>query len=209
MQVTTEAPTKKTSSRKITSRKKTAKSDSMKGISRIDSKGTHGWYVRVYKNGKTYSKLYSDSKYNGKERALKFAQKARELALETISKIPDKPIRRLVTRDKRNKSGVVGVSKTQKTLKSGKVNSYYQVTWSPQPGKIKNRQWSVRKYGEERAFELAKNFRDEVMLSVYGKRYEEYLKTQEEEQPAPEAVSAPDTSGEAFKNDELMQATGS
>lgn len=178
MEFKTEAPAKRIQKRK----KSVDKSDTnnMKGISRIDSKGTHGWYVRVYKNGKTYSKLYSDSKYNGKERALKFAQKARELALETISKIPDKPIRRLVTRDKRNKSGVVGVSKTQKTLKSGKVNHYYQVTWSPKPGKIKNRQWSVHKYGDEKAFELAKSFRDEVMLDIYGERYEDYLKTQDE-----------------------------
>lgn len=177
----------------------------MKGISRIDSKGTHGWYVRVYKNGKTYSKLYSDSKYNGKERALKFAQKARELALETINKIPDKPIRRLVTRDKRNKSGIVGVSKTQKTLKSGKINHYYQVTWSPSPGKIKNRQWSVRKYGEERAFELARNFRDEVMLSVYGERYEEYLKSQQQE------VQEPLNRNEAPENEtsDSVKATGS
>lgn len=179
----------------------------MKGISRIDSKGTHGWYVRVYKNGKTYSKLYSDSKYNGKERALKFAQKARALALETISKIPDKPIRRLVMRDSRNKSGVVGVSKTQKTLKNGKINYYYQVTWSPKPGKIKNRQWSVRKYGEERAFELAKNFRDEVMLSVYGERYEAYIKSRENEEELPKPASK--SNSNPLDSLDSMQATGS
>ena len=40
--------------------------DDMKGISRIDSNGTHGWFVRVYRNGKTYSKLYSDKKYQVK-----------------------------------------------------------------------------------------------------------------------------------------------
>lgn len=157
------------------------KKNSMKGISRIDSKGTRGWYVRVYKNGKTYSKLYSDSKYNGKERALKFAQKAREMAMETINKIPDKPIRRMVTKDKRNKSGVVGVSKTSKKTKTGKIVDYYQVTWSPRPGKIKNRQWSVRKYGDNEAFEMAKSFREEVMQKIYGERY---VSLKKEEQAA-------------------------
>jgi len=160
---------------------KNARKD-MKGISRIDSRGTRGWYVRVYKNGKTYSKLYSDSKYNGKERALKFAKKAREMAMETISQIPNKPVRRFVTKDKRNKSGIVGVSKTSKKTAAGKTVEYYQVTWSPKPGKIKNRQWSVRKYGEEEAFNLAKNFRDEVMQKIYGERYEEFKKQAEAEQ---------------------------
>ncbi len=202
----TKNPLSDKSVRKSSSQKKSKRRPkNMKGISRIDSKGTHGWYVRVYKNGKTYSKLYSDSKYNGKERALKFAQKARELALETISKIPDKPIRRFVTRDKRNKSGVVGVSKTKKTLKSGKVNEYYQVTWSPEPGKIKNRQWSIEKYGEERAFELAKTFRDEVMTKVYGERYKEYLKEQQKEDKNGE----PAISGSEGLEADKIKATGS
>lgn len=148
------------------------KKNPMKGISRIDSKGTRGWYVRVYKNGKTYSKLYSDSKYNGKERALKFAKKAREMALETISGVPDKRVRRMVIKDKRNKSGVVVVSKTIKKTRTGKKSEYYQVTWSPKLGKIKNRQWSVRKYGEDKAFELAKAFRQDVMREIFGERYE-------------------------------------
>ncbi len=146
----------------------------MKGISRIDSNGTHGWYVRVYKNGKTYSKLYSDNKYKGKERALKFARKAREMAMETMSSIPDKPVRRFVTSDKRNKSGVLGVSKTKKKLRSGNVVHYYQVTWSPKPGKLKNKQWSTLKYGEEEAFRLAVEFRDKVMREIYGERYKNY-----------------------------------
>ncbi|MCH8558591.1 MAG: hypothetical protein LAT84_12250 [Balneolia bacterium] len=181
----------KSSSRKSKSAAGSAKGgkkkNPMKGISRIDSKGTRGWYVRVYKNGKTYSKLYSDSKYNGKERALKFAKKAREMALETISGIPDKPVRRMVTKDKRNKSGVVGVSKTTKKTSTGKEVEYYQVTWSPKPGKIKNRQWSVRKYGEDRAFELAKNFRQSVMREIYGERYEAVV-SNENENDCPENV---------------------
>jgi len=147
------------------------KDKSMKGISRIDAGGTHGWYVRVYKNGKTHSKLYSDKKYNGKERALKFAKKARELAMETLKEVPNKPVRRLVLTDKRNKTGVVGVSKTSKVLKSGETAFYYQVTWSPKPGQIRNKQWSANKYGDKKAFEMAKKFRDKVMKEVYGERY--------------------------------------
>jgi hypothetical protein len=145
----------------------------MKGISRIDAKGTHGWYVRIYKNGKTYSKLYSDNKYGGKDRALNFAKKARQIALDTLKSIPDDESRRLVTHDKRNKSGIIGVSRTTKTNADGIKSEYFQVTWSPEKGKIKNRQWSVKKYGEEEAFRRAKEFRESVMSEIYGDNYHE------------------------------------
>lgn len=145
----------------------------MKGISRIDTKDTHGWYVRIYKSGKTYSKLYSDNRYGGRDRALQVAQKARLVAIEALKDLPVEPRRRLVTSDRRNKSGTVGVSKTTKKTKNGDRNEYYQVTWSPEPGKVKNRQWSVRRYGEEEAHRLAVEFRQSVMRQIYGKRYTE------------------------------------
>lgn len=148
-----------------------AKKTAPKGITRIDAKSTHGWYVRVKKNGKSYAKLFSDSKYGGRNHALKCAKKARELALETMKTSESVPSRRLVTTDKRNKSGMVGVNKTHKTNAKGQITEYYQVTWSPAPGKIKNRQWSVRKYGHDEAFRLAKEFRREIMISIYGERY--------------------------------------
>ncbi len=149
--------------------------DDMKGISRIDSKGTHGWYVRVYKNGKTYSKLYSDNKYGGKDRALKIAKKARKVAVQAMKSVPTKRSRRLVTSDRRNKTGVIGVNRTKKRNRSGTVSEYYQVTWSPKTGKTKNKQWSIKKYGEKKAFELACEFRHEVMRDIHGKRYDEEL----------------------------------
>lgn len=143
----------------------------LKGISRIDAKGTHGWYVRIYKNGKTYSKLYSDSRYGGTEQALKYAKKARKAALETLKSVPGNDQRRLVSQDKRNKSGIIGVSRTVKKNTTGGDSVYYQVTWSPEKGKIKNRQWSVRKFGEEEAFRMAREFREQVMQEIYGKEY--------------------------------------
>lgn len=56
------------------SKKRTA----MKGISRIDSRSTHGWFVRGYKEGKTYTKLFSDKKTGGKGKALDAAKAYRD-----------------------------------------------------------------------------------------------------------------------------------
>jgi len=145
----------------------------LKGISRIDTRETHGWYVRIYKNGNTYSKLYSDNKYGGKERALLVAQKARVIALEALKELPREPKRRLVRTDRRNKSGIIGVSKTTKINKNGTTSDYFQVTWSPEPGKVKNRQWSVKKYGEEEAGRRAVEYRQQVMKEIYGERVED------------------------------------
>jgi hypothetical protein len=150
----------------------------LKGISRIDAKGTHGWYVRIYRQGKTYSRLFSDSKYGTKERALKFAKKERDILYANAHNLPDKPNRRLVTHDRRNKSGIIGVSRTVKQNKNDTTSVYFQVTWSPRKGEIKNRQWSVKKYGEDEAFRLAKEFRAKVMFDIYGDRYEEMIKEQ-------------------------------
>ena len=84
-----------------------------KGISRIDSGSTHGWYVRGYKNGMTYAKLFSDRKSGGKSKAQNLARQYREELYGRLAQIPSKPRgRRIVYRDSRNSTGVIGVCRT-------------------------------------------------------------------------------------------------
>jgi len=47
-----------------------------KGISRIDSRTTHGWFSRVYRRSpmRTLSKLFSDSRYEDQNAALNAAK---------------------------------------------------------------------------------------------------------------------------------------
>lgn len=66
--------------------KSKAKAD--KGISRIDSGSTHGWFVRGYRNGRTYSRLFSDKKCGGKAKALELARTHRDQLHEDLDKIP-------------------------------------------------------------------------------------------------------------------------
>jgi hypothetical protein len=146
-----------------------------KGISRIDSKGTHGWFVRIYHNGETHSKLYSDNKYGGKERALKIAIKARDKAtLEIKGKDPSKTKKpNLVTDTKGSNTGVVGVYRTERTYESGNTYEYYKVYWRPRPGEVKSKEWSINKYGQEQAFLQACVFRDRKMREIHGEKYED------------------------------------
>jgi hypothetical protein len=141
----------------------------MKGISRIDSGSTHGWFVRAYKNGKTYSRLFSDGKWSGMDDALQAAQRHRESLLARLAKIPAKPRgRRIVFRDSRNTTGVLGVSRSVKHTPRGTLSESFAVTWRPEPGIQKCTSFSINKYGEDKAFRLAVAFRVRKLREIHG-----------------------------------------
>lgn len=140
-----------------------------KGISRIDSGSTHGWFVRGYRNGKTYSRLFSDMKYGSKAAAYEEALAFRDKLYEKLVDIPRMPrARRLVMRDTRNSTGVLGVCRTSKRSPNGSVNECYSVSWRPEPGKQKCTSFSIRKYGEKKAFQLAVAHRKKMLKEIYG-----------------------------------------
>ena len=140
-----------------------------KGISRIDSGSTHGWFVRGYRNGKTYSRLFSDMKCGGKEEALEEARKFRDNLHKDLEEVPRKPrSRRIVLRDSRNATGVLGVCRTSKKGPNGKMNDCYSVSWRPEPGIQKCTSFSIRKYGEKKAFQLAVAHRKKMLKEIYG-----------------------------------------
>lgn len=144
------------------------KNKNNKGLSRIDSGSTHGWFVRGYKNGKTYSKLFSDRKYEGKEKALIAARAHRDSLFNGLKLIPQSPrARRIVCRDSRNKTGILGVCKISKKGADGKINYSYSVTWRPEPGIQKCTSFSIRKYGDEEAFRLAVALRRQMMEEIH------------------------------------------
>jgi len=156
------------------------KTSANKGISRIDSGSTHGWFVRGYKNGRTYSKLFSDMKCGGKRKAQQMAKEYRDQLHEELAAIPAKPrSRRIVYRDSRNTTGVLGVCKTRKISSNGTVNECYSVSWRPKPGIQKCTSFSIKKYGERKAFNLAVAHRKKMMREIHGSKYFREMKKQE------------------------------
>jgi hypothetical protein len=140
-----------------------------KGISRIDSGSTHGWFVRGYKNGKTYSRLFSDQKCGNSDEALAEARAFRDRLYEKLEEIPKAPrARRVVMRDARNSTGVLGVCRTSKKGPNGSVNECYSVSWRPSPGVQKCTSFSIRKYGDKKAFQLAVAHRKKMLKQIYG-----------------------------------------
>lgn len=120
------------------------------GISRIEQpeKKHFGYYVRLNWRGTQYAKFFADKKYGGKRKALKAAEAYFD---ELDEKMPlDSQVGRMTVR---NSSGIVGVSRT-KSASRGHSYEYWQARWGS-GSERKSAKFSIRKYGEEKAKELA------------------------------------------------------
>jgi hypothetical protein len=144
------------------------------GISRIDSKHTHGWYVRVYANGGVFvSKLFSDRLYGGKQKALKNAiifrdhnQMVAQLERAKYKSTKRKPFYK--RKAKNSTSGITGVNEV-KSMTKGKLVHYFQATWS-EDGKLHSKKFYVnKKRTREEAFEQAVAFRKQMEKELYKK----------------------------------------
>lgn len=139
-----------------------------RNITRIDTT-TRGYEVRVMRRGKGYCKLFSDSVYRGKAKALKAARKYRDELIERLASkvITRKQLARRKT--KRNYSGVVGVRYVEETERRGEneyTYGYWEAQWSPSPGVRKKRRFSVKKYGNDKATKLAIKARREGVAQM-------------------------------------------
>ena len=132
-------------------------------IARIDlpDQRTHGWQVRLQRRGVKYAKFFSDSSYGSIQGSLVVARLWRD---QLVSELEDQAQNqaRICTRSTRNSSGVVGVSKITVTAANGNTYHFWQATWSPQPGKRCCVKFSIKRYGDSEAFELAVQARTEA-----------------------------------------------
>lgn len=142
-----------------------------KYISRIDNDSTHGWLVRGYRNGITYSKLFSDGKYDSKQKCLLEAREYRDKLVKRIEKIPKK--KRIkpkpIKRSKRDSTGVTGVTVTKKISKTGIIYNSYTASWRNKSGKTRSKTFAVNKHGEAKALKLATQCRRKAMIEIHGK----------------------------------------
>jgi len=60
-----------------------------------------------------------------------------------------------------------GISRVTQKSPGGKLNEIYSVSWCPEPGVQKCSSFSIKKYGEERAFKLAVAYRKRMMKKSY------------------------------------------
>lgn len=131
------------------------------GISRIDQpeKKNHGFYVRITHRGKTTQKFFPDKSNGGKAKALKAAKAFRDKA---FAKLPKSRREAAANRRKKIKqSGVTGVTHVVSKSVAGKTYEYWQAAWNER-GKRKTAKFSVARYGESKALELAKKAKNKA-----------------------------------------------
>lgn len=131
-------------------------------ITRIDlpDAGTHGFQVRLQRRGVKYGKFFADRVHGNPQLALRAARQWRDTLLD---KIADRA--RVCERSPRNSSGVVGVSKITVVTANGTSYQFWQATWSPTPGQRRCVKFSIKRYGNQQAFQLAVEARIEGIQS--------------------------------------------
>ena len=123
-------------------------------IARIDlpAQGTHGWQVRMQRHRIKYAKFFSDRSHGSPARALAAAITWRD---ELHAELANLNQTRVCQKSKRNKSGVVGVSKVRIISATGTVYHFWQATWTMSDGRRGRVRFSVKKHGDRGAFRLA------------------------------------------------------
>ena len=127
----------------------------MEGIVRIENATTGRWVVRFRRNRKTYVGHFADSHHGGKRAALKAAKAWRDVRLREAQPMSSKTYFSFIR--KNNTSGVTGVFRIKlvKTHADGtRVERWAWIAHSPTKP-IKVRSFSIAKYGEQEAFNLA------------------------------------------------------
>lgn len=113
-----------------------------------DRHPTHGWQVRVRRQGVQHTKFFSDDRFGGSEGALEESIRYRDALLETLPE-PDDPSLR--SAESRSKTGVIGLNFCWKDDGSGKQKPYIQLSWLLEDGTRKSASYSVDKWGLRRA----------------------------------------------------------
>jgi len=113
-----------------------------------DRHPTHGWQVRIRRQGEQHTKFFSDERCGGREQAL---QKAIAYRDELLAELPEPADSVLESAKARSKTGVIGLNFCNKDDGSGKRKPYIQLSWLTPSGQRKSASYSVDKWGLRRA----------------------------------------------------------
>lgn len=161
-------------------------SEEMHNISRIEQErdnggNTYGWYVRVQRDQKRISKLFSDGVHGGKEKALEKAKTYRDEVLDEWERYcgpkSSKPIQY-----KKSNVGYPGLTLTEKKERNGPAK-YFNVNYTDEDGNRRSKSVYIayvddpefdRKYEEK--LEKAKKLVDELNYKRFGGRWHFFKK---------------------------------
>lgn len=152
---------------------RSSKPNPNQNITRIETSGIggrrpiRGWEVRIYRRGERFNQFFSDSAHGGTKKALEEARKVRDKMEKKMKPYTRKELAEKVTA--RNTSGHRGIRLRKTNIKVGdKLYSYDHVeaSWSPEPGKVVKKSFSVAKLGLEKAWAMAIDCRQRAITKL-------------------------------------------
>lgn len=135
-------------------------------IRRIDNERTrtHSWHVAIRTKNQAVTRHFSDSVHGGKRKALKAAIAFRD---EMLAKLRNSDYSAWLRRKRSNNtSGIVGVARYVNVTANSEhplEYPYWQAFWRDREGKRHTRTFSVLRYGERKARQLAINARQSAL----------------------------------------------
>lgn len=136
-----------------------------RNVFRIDTGRTHGWQVRIRRNGEWHRKFFSDSKFDSQEAAFEAAVEHRDDVLEDLPDLPGDPdeaghLHTDAVDERRwesvTRTGVKGLGFTMKTYSQAKNDKrpYVNAYWTEE-GTRRSTSYSVIKHGLSSALKRA------------------------------------------------------
>jgi hypothetical protein len=141
----------------------------LRNIRRIDdeTRRTHGWLTQVQRNNQITTKMFSDGVYGDKHKSMQAALAYRDQVLAEARPIEHQLWIRSVLR-RNNSSGIPGVARYDKIAnpRTGRREIFWLAFWVDENGVNRKRKFSIFRYGEDKAKQLAVAERERQLQRV-------------------------------------------
>lgn len=130
----------------------------MRNIRRVDHEpsGTHGWVVTVRRQSRIHRRSFHDDRHGGRAQALQAAQVYRDHLIQTHAPLA-LPVFYAILK-KNNRSGVSGLLRVDRVeVFRGRRQQklFWEAQWPIGNGRSRHKKFSILKYGEQGAFQMA------------------------------------------------------
>ena len=149
----------------------------MRNLHRVDhaASSTHCWRVTIRRRNEVIRRDFSDGVYGGREQAFQAALLYRNTVAETHP--PFGKLEYCKILKKSNRSGVSGLTRVDRLeLSKGRRmrRLYWEVQWPIGNGRSRHRKFSILKYGEEGAYQLALTAREAALEALASQTFSPY-----------------------------------
>jgi hypothetical protein len=146
----------------------------MLNIRRVDHEAsrTHCWRVTVQRRTRVYVRNFSDTRHGGSAKALLAAQVYRDQLVHTYPPLA-MPVYCAILK-KNNRSGVSGLLRVDRVeVYRGKRQQklFWEAQWPIGDGRSRHRKFSILKYGEEGAYQMALAARETALHALSRKTF--------------------------------------